>query len=172
MSLSLHPHGFETWLPALLPALMIIGVRVIDPLVVSGWRILPLLTLVTLAVHNWFAGVGFFALADKDYNVARGDPVLAVAGAGDVLVVGQNWAFERYLNYEGEAKTYLISRQGREGLDELAEATLSGGGRIFLFDDVFVEFPDAVEGLRATVDQTADDRRIDLGELGYAVIVE
>jgi hypothetical protein len=172
MSLSLHPAGFETWLPALVPALMILGVRVVDPLVLSGWRLLPALTLVTLAVHNWFAGVGFFAMADRDYNVARGDPILAVAGAGDVMVVGRNWAFERYLNYQGEAKTYLISRQGREGLGELAVATLSGGGRVFLFDDVFVEFPGALESMGAAVDPPGGDRRIDLGELGYAVIVE
>ena len=172
MSLTLHPSGFETWLPALVPALMIIGSRIVDPLVSSGWRILPLLTLATFLVHNWFAGVGFFALADRDYNVERGGPVLSEAGPGDLLAVGQNWAFERYLNYESAAKTYLITGNDPQGLLEAAKASLAGGGRVFLFDDVFIEFPDVIESLTASDGHREIDRKIDLRDLGYALIVE
>jgi hypothetical protein len=171
MALLLHPSGFETWLPALVPFMLLVGLRIVSPLVASGWQIVPILALATMLVHNWFAGVGFLALADKDYNVARGGHVLSLAGPDDLLVVDRNWAFERYLNYAGNSRTFLISAIGLTELNDAAEATLAGGGRIFLFDDVLTGHPDVIGAWpnSARLETTAE--RIDLGELGYVLIL-
>jgi hypothetical protein len=172
MALLLQPSGFETWLPALVPFMLLAGIRIVGPLAASGWRLLPILALATMLVHNWFAGVGFLALADRDYNVARGGPVLSLAGPGDLLVVDSNWAFERYLNYSGDGATYLISRSGIENLDEAAKAALDAGARIFVFDDVLAAHPDVIAAWSDTARPARTAERIDLGDLGYAVVVQ
>jgi hypothetical protein len=171
MALLLHPTGFETWLPALVPFILLAGMRIVDPLVASGGRILPNLALATMLVHNWFAGVGFLALADKDYNVARGGQVLSLAGPDDLLVVDRNWAFERYLNYAGSSRTFLISALGLTGLNEAAEATLASGRRIFLFDDVLTGHPDVIGAWPDPAHLETTAERIDLGELGHVLIL-
>lgn len=171
MALLLHPTGFETWLPALVPFILLVGIRLVDPLVASGWRILPILALATMLVHNWFAGVGFLRMADQDYNVARGGPVLSLAGPDDLLVVDGNWAFERYLRYSGSSPTLLISRSGLARLTEAAEATLAGGGRVFLFDDVLSAHPDVMAAWPDTARLAGNVQRIDLGTLGHALVV-
>jgi hypothetical protein len=172
MALLLQPSGFETWLPALVPFMLLAGIRIVGPMAASGWRLLPILALATMLVHNWFAGVGFLALADRDYNVARGGPVLSLAGPGDLLVVDSNWAFERYLNYSGDGATYLISRSGIENLDEAAKAALGAGARIFVFDDVLAAHPDVIAAWSDTARPARTAERIDLGDLGYAVVVQ
>lgn len=172
MAILLHPTGFETWLPALVPFVLLAGIRIVGPLVASGWRIIPVLALATMLVHNWYGGVGFLAMADKDYNVERGGPVLSVAGPGDLIVVDTNWAFERYLYYVGTSGTYLIQRSGIDDLGTVAQATLAAGGRVFVFDDVLAAHPDVMAAWpdAARLAETAE--RIDLGGLGYALVVK
>jgi hypothetical protein len=172
MAILLQPTGFETWLPALVPFLLLAGIRVVGPLVDAGWRIIPILAIATMLVHNWFAGVGFFAMADKDYNVVRGEPVLSIAATADLFVIDTNWAFERYLNYTGTSSTYLIQRNGIDDLDEAAQATLAAGGRVFVFDDVFAAYPDAMAAWPDATRLAQTAERIDLGGLGYALVVK
>jgi hypothetical protein len=168
MALALHPEGFETWLPALVPLLILAGIRVVDPLVIAGRSWIPVLAIAVLLVHNWFAGVAVMALAERDYNVEKGGPVLAEAGPGDILVLGNDWALERYLNYKAPSETFLIHRDGAAVFAAAADAALAGGGRVFIFDDTFEELPDALEILdRArTIDETG---RREIGDLGYVV---
>jgi hypothetical protein len=168
MALALHPEGFETWIPALVPLLILVGIRVVNPVMISGKRWIPVAVFAVLLVHNWFAGVGVMAYAERDYNVEKGGPVLAEASPADIVVLGNDWALERYLNYMGPAETFLIHRDGAAEFAAAADTALAGGGRVFILDDTFEELPDAIEILdRArAVDEAA---RIEIGDLGYVV---
>ena len=169
MALLLHPYGFETWLPSLVPALLLIGSRLAGPLAERGHTPLLAATLAVFVVHNWFAGTAVFALAKDDYNRLRADPVTALAAPGDLLVVGSNWAFERYLNYTTDTPVILLSRDVSTDLASAIEDTLARGGRVFLFDDVMTTAPEPAQALAAEYRDGA--RRIELGGTGYALAI-
>ena len=137
MVLSLDHDGFEAWLPAITPFLLILGSRLAAPL--SGSRHFRLLLFIwaVSVVHNSLAGVGVFATASRDYNVERGDPVTMRALEDDLILIGADWPLERYINYKGEGRTILVSRSLplQDSIDAIEDAVASGH-QVFIYHDL------------------------------------
>lgn len=176
MVLLIDPGGLEAWIPSLVPVFIVFGLRVAEPLAAQGHAPLGVALVAVFLLHNWFAGIGIFRSPDHNYNDERADPIIAVTGTDDLLVVGSDWAFDRFLSYEADAANILVSAVGAEATRALIERTFARGGRVFLFDDVIVPEGNRVRnpaGVQADLEEIAarysdGARRIPLGEAGHA----
>lgn len=174
--LTIDPAGLEPWIPSVLPVFILVGVRLLEPLVVQGYERVGIALVAVFLVHNWFAGLGVQYSAEHNYRDVRADPILPTIGAEDLLVVGNDWAFKRYLDYRTETPSIEVRRVGGETAQNMIEETLWRGGKVVLFDDIMVrpgdraEFaPDFAAGLEEIERKyLGNARRIKLGGAGYA----
>ena len=179
MVLSLHPEGFEAWLPTLVPVFLLLGSRLAKPVSETGHTSLLVLFLATFVLHNWFAGVGVFVNAKRDYNRVLAEPIRSYLDADDLIIIDQNWSFERYANYSSPATTVLLERQAIEDVRARVTDTLASGQKVLIYRDAVA--PASVNSRR---DQAADTlanelppeildiaEKIDLGELGSALLI-
>ncbi len=167
------PGGFEAWIPGIVPALLIVAPRVIDPLVQTGRGTLAAALIAVFVVHNWFAGNNLFASSEYSYFHDRGDPLIDLAGPDDLFVIARNWEFERFLNYTGTTPAVIAIHEDEGVVRDRIEATLAKGGTVFLLDEVAAPTPELIgSSLHAVVqDYLVDAERIQLGVSGHAYLV-
>lgn len=136
MVLLIDPTGFEAWIPALLPSAILIGYRVLGPLVEAGSGKLIAMLIAVFLVHNWFSGIAVLGGTQHSLYAARSDAILAQTQPGDVLVVGTNWSFERYLGYASDAKSILLRSEGVGPTREEIDKAIAAGVNVYLFEDL------------------------------------
>ncbi|MEM9342957.1 MAG: hypothetical protein AAGA87_07915 [Pseudomonadota bacterium] len=145
MIVLLAPRGFEAWIPATVPAVLLFASRVAGPLAEAGR--LPLLVAMVgvLAVHNALAGLALVGGADRNYLAAKGDPVLAQVGAADTIVTGQ-WRLDRYLAFTSDVTVVMADETG-DGLPDVVRAALQRGGSVWVYEDAWQDDLGAHEAL-------------------------
>jgi hypothetical protein len=174
--LTIDPVGLEPWVPSLLPIFILVGTRLLQPLSESGHAPVGIALAAVFLVHNWFAGIGVQYPAQHNYRDVRVAPLLPMIGADDLLVIGSDWSFKRYLDYRTDTPSIELNKVGGEAAGKLIEETLARGGKVILFDDVMVPprdravlnpaFATGLEKIARTYLSNA--RRIKLDDAGYA----
>lgn len=174
--LTIDPVGLEPWVPSLLPIFILVGTRLLQPLSESGHAPVGIALAAIFLVHNWFAGLAVQYPAQHNYRDVRAAPILPVIGASDLLVVGSDWSFKRYLDYRTDTPSIELRKVGGEAAGTLIKETLARGGKVILFDDVMVPPGDRADlnpAFAAGLDEIArthlgNARRINLNDAGYA----
>ena len=179
MVLLIDPGGIEAWLPSVVPLYIILALRLVEPLSRAGkgwigWSIVPVLLL-----HNWFAGIQIFSSAEYNYNEMKAEPVLNLSEPGDLIVIFDAFAFERYLSYTAEVRNIDAKNYDPQTVEDMIEDTLAQGNQVFVFDDLLqaAKIDDGQETsfdlrlARKIADLTDGAKRIDLGQAGFAVVV-
>lgn len=177
MVLAIDPLGLEPWVPSMLPIFILVGVRLFEPMVhqARGTHVGVALVLVFL-VHNWFAGLAVMQAAEHNVRDLQAAPIVPTVGPEDLMVVGEDWSFRRYLDYRTDTPVIELPYVDGARATALIEETLAQGGKVVLFDDVM-----ALPGDRAVLDpafaeefqeigrtRLGEARRIDLPHGGYA----
>ncbi|MFN0113465.1 MAG: hypothetical protein ACKVPY_02180 [Paracoccaceae bacterium] len=132
----LSPAGFEGWILAVVPLSVLAGVFLVGPAVAAGGAVWARLLVILFVVHNGLAGIAVQFSPSGDYFLARSAGILESAGAGDLIAMAGNWKLQRYLLYKSPAQVVMASEIGVGPTRQAIERTLSGGGRVFLLDDM------------------------------------
>jgi hypothetical protein len=179
MVLLIDPGGMEAWLPAIIPFYILLGLRLVEPISQAGKGLIGLSIIAVLLLHNWFAGIQIISSAEHNYNDVRAEPVLTLSKPGDLILVYNAFAFDRYLSYTADVRNIDAFNYDPVGVAEMLEDTLAGGGKVFLFDDVVfavVSRDGAEEPIASPLPEIIlplieGARRIDLGPAGFAILV-
>lgn len=136
MVLALHPQGFEAWIPTLVPVFLLLGSRIAGPLARLGHTSTLCGIVAIFVLHNWFAGVGVFANAERDYNRILGEPALTHLDTGDLALIGADWPLAMYLGYHSRANVLLVANAETDYVLQGVEETISGGRNVMIYPDV------------------------------------
>ncbi|WP_171121511.1 MULTISPECIES: DUF2723 domain-containing protein [unclassified Ruegeria] len=180
MVLGLHPEGFEAWLPTLVPVFLLLGSRISGPLQRSGHVSVLVLIVAVFGVHNWFAGVGVFANATRDYNRILAEPAITRLGEKDLVIIGADWPLFKYLNYVGAADTIFAKDTQTDVILSRLEGTMDSGHQVMIYPDVIAP---SVLALKQASNLTevyskmpkqaiAKGEKIEFGELGYGLLLK
>jgi|GEM_PF-4699587 len=162
----LNPAGAEPWIMVLLPLAVLFSVLVVEPCIAAGHgRRVGILVAVVL-VHNAIGGMAVVHNPANEFDRAKGAWAIAEGRPGDLVIVTDNAGFGESLRYLGRADVAIIRALhmgpvaralltgtwtrdvrtfGRDfvgrPLPDLITETWRRGGRLVLFDDVFVDPP-------------------------------
>ena len=136
MVLTLHPQGFEAWIPTLVPVFILLGSRIAGPLASLGHSFALFGITAVFVLHNWFAGLGVFANAERDYNRILGEPALTHLDAGDLVVIGADWPLAQYLRYHGRANVLLVTGFEAGLVLRRVEEVVHAGHDVLIYPDV------------------------------------
>ena len=134
MVLLIHPASFEAWIPSLPPLFIMLGLRLAEPLVRHGDRRIGVAALSALVVHNWFAGLGVFGGAERDYFETKGARLIASAERGDLVLVSEDWFYGKFLDYSLDAPVIFLPEADEAATRALVTGTLSRAGEVYLVD--------------------------------------
>jgi len=162
----LNPVGAEPWIMVLLPLVLVFSVLVFEPCVAAGHgRRVGVLVALVLA-HNAIGGMMIVRDPTNEFDRVKEAWAMANGRPADLVVVADNAGLGETLRYLGRAEVAIIRANhmgpvaralltgiwtkdvvtiGRDfmgrPLPDLLAATWKNGGRLVLFDDVFVNPP-------------------------------
>ncbi len=179
MVLALHPEGFEAWLPTLVPVFLLLGSRLSGPLERAGRTSLLVMIVAVFAVHNWFAGVGVFANAERDYNRIMAEPAITRLSERDLVIIGADWPLFKYLSYFGAADMIFVKDTQTEVILSRVAETMERGHQVMIYPDVIAPSDLALEqagnipSVYAKLPYQAMERgeKVEFGELGYGLLL-